>query len=62
VSLKKFIYYYKNDDFLGNCLGLLKGVSRESIIKLVENLIFDINNNNVSETGWIDKLYVLLFR
>jgi hypothetical protein len=47
----------ENDDFLGNYLGLLNGLSRESKIKLVENLNFDINNNIVSETDWIDKLY-----
>jgi hypothetical protein len=47
----------KNDVFLENYLGLLNSLSRESKIKLVENLTFDINNNLVSETDWIDKLY-----
>jgi len=47
----------KNEDFLGNYLGLLNGLSRESKIKLVENLNSDIKNNVVSETDWIDKLY-----
>ena len=47
----------ENEDFLGNYLGLLNSLSRESKIKLVENLNLDIANNVVSETGWIDKLY-----
>ena len=47
----------KNEDFLGNYLGLINGLSRESKIKLVENLNFDIKNNIASETDWIDKLY-----
>jgi hypothetical protein len=46
-----------NEDFLMNYSGLLNGLSRESKIKLVENLNFDINNKIVSETDWIDKLY-----
>jgi hypothetical protein len=47
----------KNDDFLENYIGLLSSLSRESKIKLVENLNFDIKNNVASETDWIDKLY-----
>ena len=47
----------ENEDILGNYLGLLNGLSRESKIKLVENLNIDIKNNIASETGWIDKLY-----
>jgi hypothetical protein len=47
----------ENEDFLGNYLGLLNGLSRETKIKLVENLNFDIKNNIVLETDWIDKLY-----
>jgi len=42
---------------LENYLGLLNGLSRESKIKLVENLNSEIKNNTVSETDWIDKLY-----
>jgi len=34
----------ENRDFLDNYLGLLNGLSRESKIKLVERLNFDINN------------------
>jgi hypothetical protein len=47
----------ENEDLLGNYLGLLNGLSKESKIKLVESLNFDIKNNTASETGWIDKLY-----
>jgi hypothetical protein len=47
----------ENEDFWGNYLGLLNGLNRESKIKLVESLNFDIKNNIVSETDWIDKLY-----
>jgi hypothetical protein len=47
----------ENDDFLENYLGLINGLSRESKIRLVKNLNFDISNNIVSETDWIDKLY-----
>jgi hypothetical protein len=47
----------KNEDFLGNYLGLLNGLSKESKIKLVERLNFDIKNNTVSKNDWIDKLY-----
>jgi hypothetical protein len=47
----------ENEEFLGNYLGLINNLSRESKIKLVENLNFDIKNNIVSETDWIDKLY-----
>jgi hypothetical protein len=44
-------------DFLGNYLGLLSGLSRESKIKIVETLSFDIENGVAFETDWIDKLY-----
>jgi len=47
----------ENEDFLGNYLGLINSLSRESKIKLVENLNFDIQNKTVTETDWIDKLY-----
>jgi hypothetical protein len=47
----------ENEDILGNYLGLLNGLSRESKIKLVESLNFDIKNNTVSKNDWIDKLY-----
>jgi hypothetical protein len=47
----------ENDIFLENYLGLLNGLSRESKIRLVENLNSDINNNIESENDWIDKLY-----
>jgi hypothetical protein len=47
----------ENDNLLGNYLGLLNGLSKESKIKLVESLNFDINNNTVSKNDWIDKLY-----
>jgi len=47
----------ENEDFLENYLGLLNSLSRESKIKLVETLNLEIENNTVSETGWIDKLY-----
>jgi hypothetical protein len=48
----------ENEDFLENYLGLLNGLSKESKIKLVESLNFDIKNNTVStKNDWIDKLY-----
>jgi len=47
----------ENEVFLGNYLGLLHGLSKESKIRLVEILNFDIRNNTVSETDWIDNLY-----
>jgi len=47
----------ENDNLLENYLGLINSLSRESKIKLVENLNSDINKNNVSEKDWIDKLY-----
>jgi phosphopantetheine adenylyltransferase len=47
----------ENEDFLTNYLGLLNSLSRESKIKLVENLSLDIKNSNISQTDWIDKLY-----
>ena len=47
----------ENETFLDNYLGLLSGLSRESKIKLVESLSFDIKNSTVSETNWIDELY-----
>ena len=46
-----------NEAILENYLGLLGGLSRESKIKLVESLNFDINRSIVSETNWIDELY-----
>ena len=47
----------EKEGFLGNYMGLLNGLSRESKIKLVENLNSDIKNNIAAETDWIDKLY-----
>ncbi|MCL2412110.1 MAG: hypothetical protein FWC97_10765 [Treponema sp.] len=47
----------KNEVFLENYLGLLSSLSRESKIKLVENLNFKINNDIIPEIDWIDKLY-----
>jgi hypothetical protein len=47
----------ENEVFLGNNLGLLSSLSRESKIKLVESLNFEIKNNITSETNWIDELY-----
>jgi hypothetical protein len=47
----------ENEDFLTNYLGLINSLSRESKIKLVENLSLDINNNIIPKTEWIDKLY-----
>jgi hypothetical protein len=47
----------ENEDLLENYLGLLNGLSKESKIKLVESLNFDIKNNTVSKNDWIDKLY-----
>ena len=47
----------ENENFLENYLGLINSLSRESKIKLVENLNFDIKKDIVSETDWIDKLY-----
>jgi len=47
----------ENYDFLDNYLGLLNGLSKESKIKLVETLNFDIKKNVVTETDWIDNLY-----
>jgi len=47
----------ENEAFLENYLGLLSGLSRESKIKVVESLNFDIKNSIVSETNWIDELY-----
>jgi hypothetical protein len=47
----------ENDDLLGNYLGLLNGLSKESKIKLVASLNFDIKNNTVSKNDWIDRLY-----
>ena len=47
----------ENEAFLENYLGLLNGLSRESKIKLVESLNFDIKKSIVSETNWIDELY-----
>ena len=46
-----------NEAILENYLGLLSGLSRESKIKLVESLNFDIKKSIVSETNWIDELY-----
>jgi hypothetical protein len=47
----------ENEALLGNYLGLLSSLSRESKIKLVESLNFEIKNNITSETSWIDELY-----
>jgi hypothetical protein len=47
----------ENETFLKNYLGLLNGLSRESKIKLVENLNIDIKNNVGAKNDWIDKLY-----
>jgi hypothetical protein len=47
----------ENENFLGNYLGLLNGLSKESKIKLVESLNFDIKNIIVSMNDWVDKLY-----
>ena len=47
----------ENEIFLENYIGLINGLSRESKIKLIENLNSDIKNNNVPETNWIDKIY-----
>jgi len=47
----------ENETFLKNYLGLLSGLSRESKIKLVENLNIDIKNNVGAKNDWIDKLY-----
>jgi hypothetical protein len=47
----------ENGDILGNYLGLLNGLSRESKIKIVEALNYDIKNNVEVETDRIDKLY-----
>jgi hypothetical protein len=47
----------ENEVFLGNYLGLLSSLSRESKIKLIESLKFDIKNSITSETNWIDELY-----
>jgi hypothetical protein len=47
----------ENEDLLENYLGLVNGLSKESKIKLVESLNFDIKNNTVSKNDWIDKLY-----
>jgi hypothetical protein len=47
----------ENEDLLENYLGLLNGLSKESKIKLVESINFDIKNNGVSKNDWIDKLY-----
>ena len=47
----------KNEIILENYLGLLSSLSRESKIKLVESLNFEINNDIKIETNWIDELY-----
>jgi hypothetical protein len=47
----------ENENLLKNYLGLLNGLSKETKIKLVESLNFDIKNNGVSKNDWIDKLY-----
>ena len=47
----------ENEAFLENYLGLLNGLSRESKIKLVESLNFEIKKSIEPETNWIDKLY-----
>jgi hypothetical protein len=47
----------ENEVLLGNYLGLLGSLSRESKIKLVESLNFEIKKNITSETNWIDELY-----
>ncbi|MDR1596228.1 MAG: hypothetical protein LBR99_00855 [Treponema sp.] len=47
----------ENENLLENYLGLLNGLSKESKIKLVESLNFDIKNNSMPKTDWIDKLY-----
>ncbi|MCL2808662.1 MAG: hypothetical protein FWD24_01210 [Treponema sp.] len=47
----------KNEAFLENYLGLLSSLSKESKVKLVESLNFDIKNCNISENKWIDELY-----
>jgi hypothetical protein len=47
----------ENEDLLENYLVILNGLSKESKIKLVESLNFDIKNNTVSKNDWIDKLY-----
>jgi hypothetical protein len=47
----------ENEDLLENYLGLLNSLSKESKIKLVESLNFEIKNNTVSKNDWIDKLY-----
>jgi len=47
----------ENGDILGNYLGLLSGLSRESKIKIVEALNRDIKNNITVETESMDKLY-----
>jgi hypothetical protein len=40
----------ENEDLLENYLGLLNSLSKESKMKLVESLNFDIKNNTVSKT------------
>ena len=47
----------KNEVLLENYLGLLSSLSRESKIKLVESLNFDIKNDVLLENNWIDDLY-----
>jgi hypothetical protein len=47
----------ENEDLLENYLGLLNGLSKESKLKLVESLNFDIKNNTATKNDWIDKLY-----
>lgn len=47
----------RNDIFLDNYLGLLNGLSKESKIKLVERLDYDIKHTPVAEPEWINRLY-----
>jgi len=47
----------KNEVLLENYLGLLSSLSRESKIKLVESLNFDIKNDVLLKNNWIDELY-----
>lgn len=47
----------ENGDILGNYLGLLNGLSRESKIKIVEALNRDIKSNIAVEAERMDKIY-----
>jgi len=46
-----------NDVLIENYLGLLNSLSRESKVKVVKSLSSDINNYDISENEWIDRLY-----